>query len=628
MNDVSMDIQDELDSLRNYIAELLSELSLANSKPREVDILRSFEPEDVTFDGSVWIDFVLAVEDWLRLATEIGVSGDRQSQAHNLCTLLGAESPLDAYKNEEHNVQLNEIGLELLRARLDLAVQYKLQFEEELEVGDQASAEALWSSLWDDDTDPSPSGAIIASTGVLPLFHFITRADGGELILNPPYQRGDVWPIGDAQKLIESILRGIPLPSVIFLRPGGRVEAPYEVVDGKQRITAILRFVGHHPTAVATVDQAEKDYPGEGLKELFETNYASFRRKWKNVTGETLSAAKEAEYYFPFKLSSTSKAYVGELAPVRGRYFHEIKDIVVSPGGKPTKVGKLFLSSLDYAIPTIEYSAATPKQIHEVFSLYNKQGKLLTAEEIRNAVYQELLLMRMLAVASGDNTNIEGSIPSLMDSMGLINAVKRNFADYKFSDLRYKKTKILSWFTSMLLTGEVSADGNPRMLSTARQIDAMLESVEQNPNDLLRRSSNIKKLVETLATATDAHSASDAWSTKFRNSTGGARWQELQLVASLLGVTMAAVVLKDETDEVLRAHEKVLYELSESELWKRPAKTQTGKQWEFIAAVSLSILNVLGVDPLDVEKALLGAYGRSGVLALTKVRSQDGPIIK
>ena len=67
------------------------------------------------------------------------------------------------------------------------------------------------------------------------------------LELNPPYQRGVVWGVKKQRALIQSLLEGIPIPSIIV---NDRMEADwpmsqwkYTVIDGKQRLTAILNFV-------------------------------------------------------------------------------------------------------------------------------------------------------------------------------------------------------------------------------------------------------------------------------------------------------------------------------------------------------------------------------------------------
>lgn len=63
----------------------------------------------------------------------------------------------------------------------------------------------------------------------------------GELIIDPEFQRLFRWSIGQKSKLIESILLGIPIPSIfIFEKENGE----WELVDGLQRVSTILEFIG------------------------------------------------------------------------------------------------------------------------------------------------------------------------------------------------------------------------------------------------------------------------------------------------------------------------------------------------------------------------------------------------
>ncbi len=64
------------------------------------------------------------------------------------------------------------------------------------------------------------------------------------LILNPDFQRGDVWSPAAKTFLIDTILRGLPIPKV-YLRTSVDVvskKSLREVVDGQQRLRAILNF--------------------------------------------------------------------------------------------------------------------------------------------------------------------------------------------------------------------------------------------------------------------------------------------------------------------------------------------------------------------------------------------------
>ena len=69
----------------------------------------------------------------------------------------------------------------------------------------------------------------------------------GVLVLNAPYQRGDVWGKKRRVNLIRSVILGVPIPSIVI---NDRMKAGWKkndfsiiVIDGKQRITSILMFL-------------------------------------------------------------------------------------------------------------------------------------------------------------------------------------------------------------------------------------------------------------------------------------------------------------------------------------------------------------------------------------------------
>jgi hypothetical protein len=66
------------------------------------------------------------------------------------------------------------------------------------------------------------------------------------LVANPEYQRGAVWSLTHKRKLIDSVLRGYPLP-LIYLHHikktvAGMQREDLEIIDGQQRITALYEF--------------------------------------------------------------------------------------------------------------------------------------------------------------------------------------------------------------------------------------------------------------------------------------------------------------------------------------------------------------------------------------------------
>lgn len=62
-----------------------------------------------------------------------------------------------------------------------------------------------------------------------------------ELIIRPEFQRLFRWELDQKSRLVESILLGIPIPSIFVLQ---RDSGVWEVIDGLQRISTVLEFMG------------------------------------------------------------------------------------------------------------------------------------------------------------------------------------------------------------------------------------------------------------------------------------------------------------------------------------------------------------------------------------------------
>ena len=72
------------------------------------------------------------------------------------------------------------------------------------------------------------------------VFELLRCEERGTLVLDPDFQRSDVWKKKDQSELIESILIGIPIPLIyLFEDENGK----RQIVDGKQRITALKKFI-------------------------------------------------------------------------------------------------------------------------------------------------------------------------------------------------------------------------------------------------------------------------------------------------------------------------------------------------------------------------------------------------
>jgi hypothetical protein len=74
---------------------------------------------------------------------------------------------------------------------------------------------------------------------------FISWNESKQLILSPAFQRGSVWKPAARIFLIDTILRGLPIPKIYMrtLIDRNRKTSIREVIDGQQRMRAILDFI-------------------------------------------------------------------------------------------------------------------------------------------------------------------------------------------------------------------------------------------------------------------------------------------------------------------------------------------------------------------------------------------------
>lgn len=95
-----------------------------------------------------------------------------------------------------------------------------------------------------------------------------------EIIIDPEYQRLFRWTIEQQSRFIESILLGIPVPPIFVAE---NKDGKWEIVDGLQRISTILSFVG----VLRTMPEKNnwKMEEGEIIKETNNFSYSELTTK-------------------------------------------------------------------------------------------------------------------------------------------------------------------------------------------------------------------------------------------------------------------------------------------------------------------------------------------------------------
>ncbi|WP_158288963.1 DUF262 domain-containing protein [Rubrivivax albus] len=589
----------------DQIATLLSELSQPSVLPK-VDgrhHVRAFDAADVDFCTSNWLYRVLDVMPWLNLDASFDSQELPKAVAFRLFDELSPGKSEASFQINDTYVVITALGAQTLEDRLSRAVGHRSVFlqmlEDELSI---AAATEAWIEAWNEAPATEPL-SINATVDKWRIQDFAGRARSMQLDLNPTYQRDFVWSNADSQTLIESILRGIPLPSIILARGSGNQR--YQIVDGKQRLTAILRFMGAHPEGLQNA-KAMVDF------NIFDTNFAQFARR------NNLRATDIREKYLPFK----TKKYADENDPLTslgGRYYCEIRDKSVRIAGENITVADLFERTCDYFIPVLIYRDTQVRDIHKVFRIYNQQGTKLNAEEIRNAVFNHLVISRMMLFVSGDRP--EPEIAPELVSAGIDPTSTHEIIDaLGFRVNRFRRTKVLLWTVATLILKPTQApDGVYRTPSTASHIDEFLRAIEDGTLRQFRSRSTLENLARDLVGALALHQSSEAaWHPKFRRkgkSEMASKWEELPVVGSLIACLVLTITgqeqrLEEGIDAVRELTSKML----------GPQSTQNKTQWAHIASSATRILEELGIGLEDAHSAVLERYGESAIEALANIR--------
>lgn len=589
----------------DQVGYLLSELSQPGPVPKlesGLRVPRAFDANEVSFDTSAWLARVLNVAIWMNLDTNFSKDDAPEDVARRLFDELSPGQAMACFSNVDGSIILTETGVQALEERLSRAVSNRSNFIQLIEDDRSVAASTeAWLEMWNEPTAIEPL-SINASVDKWRIYDLSGRAVQGQLELNPTYQRDFVWSNSDSQMLIESILRGIPLPSIILARASSSQR--YQIVDGKQRLTAILRFVGCHPEGMSNA-KAMKEY------DSFYTDFGAFARR------NQLRAKDIREKYLPFK---TRKFDLDDpLSKLSCKYYCEIKNETIQIAGELITVADLFERACDYFIPVLIYKDTQVRDIHRVFRIYNQQGIKLNAEEIRNAVFNHLQISRLMLFISGDRPE-KIIAPELVEAGIDPTETHENIRALGFGVTRFRRTKILFWaVATFILRPSQASDNCYRTPSTASHIDEFLRCIDDGRLAQFKSKAILEKLAKDLIAALELQQlALDAWHPKFRRkgkSEMASRWEELPVVGSLVACLM--LVVMDEQDRLINGVEDVR-NLTEKMIG--PASTQNKTQWVHIANSAISILETLGLDAAAADEAVRASYGDSAVMALTEIR--------
>lgn len=107
-----------------------------------------------------------------------------------------------------------------------------------------------------------------------------------EIDINPDYQRFFRWSIEQKSRFMESVILGIPTPSIFVFQ---RTDGVWELVDGLQRVSTILSFIGELKNEKG---KKQKGFELSNLKILSELNGKKWGKGNKSISSTLMREIK------------------------------------------------------------------------------------------------------------------------------------------------------------------------------------------------------------------------------------------------------------------------------------------------------------------------------------------------
>ena len=266
------------------------------------------------------------------------------------------------------------------------------------------------------------------------IMELVSHYKQGALNLEPGFQRDSVWKERDRAHLINSILGNYPLPAIFLYRREDGGQLIYDVIDGKQRLESIFKFMG----VLRGRFRAKVKLPGADKEEMIDWPRLSRKRLQHLVTGYAIPTIEVDGEFTDIvdvfvRINSTGKA----LTPQEKRHAKY-------------------------------YDSAFLKEAHRVARRFVKsfaKMNILSASDISRMKHLELVAEIMLSMHQGDVLNKKTALDRIMSSGSLdgrsikkasrltLSAISRVFRMFpKLSATRF--CRVTDFYTLVILIGK------------------------------------------------------------------------------------------------------------------------------------------------------------------------------
>jgi len=156
-----------------------------------------------------------------------------------------------------------------------------------------------------DDHSENPPTDIVAFNELRSCADLFRLKKRGLLDLSPTFQRDFVWPPMAQTRFIDSLMKGLPIPSMCFAHDWKRDH--YQVIDGLQRISTIVKFLNEDEQwRLSNEEDIEPKIAGKTVSEIREGS-PSLRKYYDRVENMSIpvtilrcdmSKTSHSEYVF------------------------------------------------------------------------------------------------------------------------------------------------------------------------------------------------------------------------------------------------------------------------------------------------------------------------------------------
>lgn len=139
-------------------------------------------------------------------------------------------------------------------------------------------------SFYEDDSEQHPPADVIAYNELRSCSDLVRMYNEGTLDIQPDFQRDIVWNTSAQTRFIDSLIKQLPIPSMCFSFDYKSQE--WQVIDGLQRMTAIIRFLSDPSWQLSNLEDIDKKISGVRVSDFLKpkTDLNNFYKRVQNLT--------------------------------------------------------------------------------------------------------------------------------------------------------------------------------------------------------------------------------------------------------------------------------------------------------------------------------------------------------